>query len=48
MAVDQIDVVESEAFDRLVDRLQQVLAVERVEAFGTSPWMPQKYFVDTR
>ena len=45
VAIDEVEVVEAEPFERAVDRLHEVLAVQReVGVDGPSPWMPQKNF----
>jgi hypothetical protein len=46
MAIDEVDEIELEPVEGAVDRLQEVLAIERVRRVDTG-WMPPKNFVET-
>ena len=47
VAEDQVDVVHLQPFERAVDRLHEVLPVERLARMLGASWSPMKNFVDT-
>ena len=46
VAVEEVDEVEPQPLERPVDRLHQVLAVERVAHVHAPSWMPQNNLVE--